>query len=172
MTGKFMAGAIVLSGILAGIAVFYLQVYHFYREIPATGHGDVVLVNLVTGAPEPIIADDFRAIDADSSPIRYRACFDTPLSIPLLTETYEPYEGAEPRNAPYWFDCFDADAIGAAIAAGDALVFTATRNIEYGIDRVVAIHSDGRGWVWHEINDCGDRAYDGTPLGEDCPPRP
>lgn len=167
-----MAGVIVVSGIVAGVAIFYLQVYHFYREIPATGTGDVQLVNIATGEPEPILADAFRAIDADSSPIRYRACFETTMSIPMLTETYEMYEGAQPRNAPFWFDCFDADAIGAEIDAGTALVFTAQRNIEWGIDRVVAITDDGRGYVWHEINDCGDKAYDGTPLGEDCPPRP
>ena len=88
-----------------------------------------------------------------------------------LTETFEPYEGASPRTAPGWFDCFDAEAIGTAITAGDALVFTGQRNLEYGIDRVVAITADGRGYVWHEVNDCGDKAYDGSPLGEDCPPR-
>ena len=167
-----MAGVIVMCGVIAGIAIYYLQIYHFYEEIPASGHGDVQLTNLVTGQPEPIIADDFQAIDADSSPIRYRACFTTPMSIPMLTETYEPYEGAVPRTAPGWFDCFDAEAIGQEIDAGTALVFTAQRNLEFGIDRVVAITEGGRGYVWHEINDCGDKAYDGSPLGEDCPPRP
>ncbi len=170
-SGKVLAGAIVLSGLVAGVAVYYLQVYHFYEEIPASGHGDVTLTSVVTGVPEPIIADDFQAIDADSSPIRYRACFTTPMSIPMLTETYELYDGGEPRVAPGWFDCFDAEAIGAQIDAGTALVFVSERNREFGIDRVVAITDDGRGYVWHEVNDCGDKAYDGTPLGDDCPER-
>ncbi|HBR38682.1 MAG TPA: histidine kinase, partial [Sulfitobacter pontiacus] len=39
-------------------------------------------------------------------------------------------------------------------------------------DRIVAITSDGRGYVWHELNDCGDKAYDGTVVGEACPERP
>ncbi len=169
--GKLMVGVILLCSVLAGVAVYYLQVYHFYEEIPASGHGDVALTNLVTGVPEPIIADGFRAIDADSSPIRYRACFTTPLSIPMLTETYEPYEAASPRAAPGWFECFDADALGEQIDAGSALVFAGERNIEFGIDRVVAITDDGRGYVWHEINDCGDKAYDGSPLGDACPER-
>lgn len=172
MTGKLIGGLILLCGVLAGIGIFYLQVFHFYEDVPATGHGDVQLVNRETGQREPIVADGFRAIDAASSPIRYRACFDTPMALPALADTYEPYRGAVPRNAPYWFDCFDAEAIGAAIDAGRARVFTAQRNIEFGIDRVVAITEDGRGYAWHEINDCGDKAYDGTPLGEDCPPRP
>ncbi|KUF12009.1 DUF6446 family protein [Pseudoponticoccus marisrubri] len=172
MTGKLMAGAIVLCGLLAGIGVYYFQVYHFYEEVEAQGTNDVELTVMASGTPEPILYDSFEAIDADSSPIRYRACFTTTMSFPMLTETYEPYEGAEPRTAPGWFDCFDAEAIGAEIDAGTALVFTGERNIEFGIDRVVAITDDGRGYVWHEINECGDKAYDGTPLGEDCPERP
>ena len=172
MTGKILVSMLVVCALAAGIGMYYLQVYAFYEEVPATGHGDVQLTNLVTGQPEPIIADGFTAIDAESSPIRYRACFTTSLSVPMLTETYEPYEGAAPRTAPGWFDCFDAAAIGAEIESGTALAYTGQRNLEYGIDRVVAITDDGRGYVWHEINDCGDKAYDGSPLGKDCPPRP
>lgn len=172
MSGKILAGAIVFCGILAGVAIYYLQVYHFYEKVQATGTDDVMLTNMVTGAPEPILYEDFEAIDADSSPIRYRACFTTPMSIPMLTETYEAYEQAEPRVAPGWFSCFDAEELGRRIDAGTALVFTGERNREWGIDRVVAITDDGRGYVWHEINACGDKAYDGTPLGDDCPPRP
>ena len=74
--------------------------------------------------------------------------------------------------APGWFDCFDAETIGAGIEAGEIRVFLSRKNIDYGVDRVVAIAPDGRGWAWHELNDCGRKAYDGTPVGEECPPRP
>ncbi len=164
-----MGSLIVLCGIVAGIAIYYLQIYHFYEEVQANGTDDVMLELMATGAPDPILYEDFKAIDADSSPIRFRACFTTPMSIPMLTETYAPYEGAEPRVAPGWFDCFDAEALGREIEAGTALVFTWQRNIEFGIDRVVAITDDGRGYIWHEINECGDKAYDGSPLGDNCP---
>jgi len=171
MSGKIVGIVLVLCGLVAGIAVYYLQLYHFYEEVQASGTDDVQLTLMASGAPESILYENFEAIDADSSPIRYRACFTTPMSIPMLTETYEPYEGAEPRVAPGWFGCFDAEAIGAEIAAGTALVFTGQRNLEFGIDRVVAITDDGRGYVWHEVNECGDKAYDGSPLGKDCPER-
>jgi hypothetical protein len=172
VSGKIIAIGIVMISLIFGAVVYYAQVYYFYEPVAANGTDDVVLLNLVSGTPEPILYENFEAIDASSSPIRYRACFDTPMSIPMLTETYELYEGGEgPRNAPDWFDCFDAAAIGAEIEAGTALVFTSQRNIEYGIDRVTAITNDGRGYVWEEINACGDKAYDGTPLGEDCPVR-
>jgi hypothetical protein len=103
----------VLSAIIAGGAMYYLQVYAFYEEISASGENDVQLVSLVSGEPEPILFDQFEAIDAYTSPIRYRACFTTVMSHSLLSETYVAFENAEPRNAPGWFECFDAEAIGA-----------------------------------------------------------
>jgi hypothetical protein len=69
--GQFLAGFTVLSALLAGGAMYYLQVYAFYEEIAATGD-DVHLVSFVSGEPEPILYENFQAIDADSSPIRYR----------------------------------------------------------------------------------------------------
>ena len=127
------------------------------------------LVSVVSDEPEVISTDNFEAIDAESSPIRYRACFTTELSLSLLTETYVGLETATPRNAPDWFDCFDAEAIGAELEAGTALPFLGQKNIEFGVDRIVAITQDGRGYIWHELNNCGEKAYDGTIVGEECP---
>jgi hypothetical protein len=170
--GKFLAVAILISALVAGAALYYLQVYHFYEEVAATGTDDVQLTSLVTGAPEPVLYHAFQAIDADSSPIRYRACFTTPMSHPMLTETYELYDRAEPLNAPGWFDCFDAQALGAALEDGRALAFLGQKDIQYGIDRIVAITEDGRGYVWHQINRCGEVVFDGQPAPEDCPEPP
>ena len=152
--------------------MYYLQVYHFYDPVSATGTDDVRMVSLVSGQPEPVLYDSFEAIDADSSPIRYRACFTTTMSHAMLSETYEPYETAEPLVAPGWFECFDAEALGAELEAGTALAFLGQRDIQYGIDRIVAITEDGRGYVWHQINHCGEEVFDGNPVPEDCPPPP
>ncbi|MGR3492421.1 MAG: DUF6446 family protein [Shimia sp.] len=168
MSGKIVGMIILLSAALVAGGVYYAQIFGFYDEVAVD---EVRLTSLVSGDPEPIVAEVTRAIDAESSPIRYRACFTTPMSHAMLTETYEVFEGAEPLNAPGWFDCFDAEAIGAALREGTAIAFTGQRNIEYGIDRVVAITQDGRGYVWQQINDCGDRLYDGSAAGDDCPPR-
>lgn len=168
--GKFMAGLIVLCGLAAGISMYYLQVYHFYEEVPATGPDDVMVMTL-DGDRVALPHAEFQAIDAASSPIRYRACFVTDVTPVEAALAYQPYEGAEPRVAPGWFDCFDAERVGSMIDAGTARVFASQTNIDYGIDRVVAITEDGRGFVWHEVNECGDKAYDGTPLGDDCPDR-
>lgn len=168
--GQFLAGFTVFSALLAGGAMYYLQVYAFYEEVSAQGE-DIRIVSLMSGEPEPILFENFQAIDGSSSPIRYRACFTTEMSHALLSETYVAFDNAEPRNAPGWFDCFDAEAIGAELEAGTALTFLSQKNFAYGVDRVVAITEDGRGYVWHELNDCGAKAYDGSPTGEACPPR-
>ncbi|MEM1101023.1 MAG: DUF6446 family protein [Pseudomonadota bacterium] len=168
MAGKIIAVLLALVTLGVGGGVYYAQVYGFYYDVE---DATVELTSLSSQQPEPILTEGLEAIDADSSPIRFRACFTTPTSLATFTETYEIFDAAEPLTAPGWFDCFDAESIGAALDAGTAIAFTGTRNLEYGIDRVVAITEAGQGFVWHQVNDCGDRLYDGTPAGDDCPER-
>lgn len=172
MMGKVLAAVIVVSAILAGALMYYLQVYGFYEEVTPTGVEDVQLTSLTTGLPEPILSENFKAIDASSSPLRYRACFETTMSQAMLTETYVPYDNPIPNVAPGWFDCFDAQAIGAALEEGQATAFLGTANIDYGFDRVVAIYPDGQGFVWHQMNVCGEEVFDGNPPPPGCPPPP
>ncbi|MEM6372589.1 MAG: DUF6446 family protein [Pseudomonadota bacterium] len=168
MSGKLIGIFILLGSLLGGIALYYFQVYGFYEPV---AEADVQLASVVSDAPEPITVGNFQAIDADSSPIRFRACFTTDMSLALLSETFVGLEDATPRNAPHWFDCFDAEAIAAELDAGTALPFLGQKNIDFGVDRIVAITEDGRGFIWHELNDCGEKAYDGTIVGEECPKR-
>ncbi|MEL6104123.1 MAG: DUF6446 family protein [Pseudomonadota bacterium] len=168
MSGKIIGVFILLSALIAGLALYYLQVYGFYEEVEAA---EISLVSVVSNEPEALLVENLQAIDADSSPIRFRACFTTPTSLATMTETFVLLDDVTPRNAPDWFDCFDAEAIAAELASGAALPFLGEKNIQYGVDRIVAITEDGRGYVWHELNDCGEKAYDGTVVGEECPPR-
>ena len=168
MSGKIVGLVIMISALLAGGALYYLQVYGFYEDVSAEAV-DVRLMPFTSQTPQPILAENLKAIDAESSPIRFRACFTTPSSLPMLTETYVGLDNVTPRNAPEWFDCFDAAAIAAELNAGTALAFLGEKNVAYGVDRIVAITEDGRGYIWHELNDCGEKAYDGTIVGEECP---
>lgn len=172
MTGKILSLMIVVCAVVAGVALYYLQVYAYYEEVVPTGEGDVRMTAIASGEPEGIAYDGFEGIDADSSPIRYRACFTTETPLAELSETYEAYERAVPLEAPGWFDCFDADEVGKALEEGRARAFMGEENIEYGIDRIVAVAEDGRGWVWHQINRCGEVVFDGQPAPEDCPTPP
>jgi hypothetical protein len=162
--------AILVSALIAGIALYYLQVYAYYDEVQPT-QAEVQLTSVTSGAPEPIAFENFSGIDSDSSPIRYRACFTTPLSQAMLTETYVAVDNAAPLTAPGWFDCFDAARIGADLE-GEAIAFLGTENIHYGIDRLIAVYPDGRGYAWHQINACGEVVFDGNPAPEGCPPAP
>ncbi len=172
MAGKILAVILVASGLLAGAAMYYLQVYGFYDDVTPEPFYDVLLQPLGDHDPQPIGYHRFQAIDAESSPIRYRACFETDMEPAKLAQAFELSDHKEPRNAPGWFDCFDAAALGAELEAGTATAFMSVKNIYYGVDRIVAVTEDGRGYAWHELNNCGKKAYDGTVVGEACPERP
>jgi hypothetical protein len=150
MKGKTIGMGLVGTALVAGAALYYLQVYYFYDEV-AAADVTIRLTSLVSGAPEAIPVAGLQAIDAGSSPIRFRACFDTPLDQALLGETFAAYDGAEPLIAPGWFDCFDASDIGVALEGGQARAFLSETGIALGVDRVVAIFENGRGYAWNQI---------------------
>jgi len=33
------------------------------------------------------------------------------------------------------------------------------------------IYPDGQGYAWHELNDCGEKLYDGSAKDQSCPKR-
>jgi hypothetical protein len=162
--GKLVVIGLVLVAIAGGVGIWYTQTRAFYAPV----EGPVTLT-LWDGAPAPVPARDVRAIASSSSPLGFRACFVHALDPSAVAA--EPRPDAAPTVAPGWFDCFDAAALGALLTSGEARAFTAYENAAYGVDRIVALAADGRGWAWHELNDCGRRTYDGTPVGEACPDR-
>lgn len=151
MNGKIIGGFLVLSGLLAGIALYWTQVYAFYEPVAFQPGNEIRLTPIIGQMPEVIVADDVTGIDANSSPLRFRACFTTPLSQAMLTETYVVYDRAEPLVAPGWFECFDASAIGAALETGEAIAFLSEAGIRPDVDRVVAVFPDGRAYAWHQL---------------------
>ncbi|PWR03524.1 histidine kinase [Meridianimarinicoccus roseus] len=169
--GKILAAFIVVTALVAGAGMYYLQVYAFYEDVSAR-EAVIRLTPRAAGAPEAIGARDISAIDADSSPIRFRACFRSDVPPEVLAENFRAYPDAEPLTAPGWFDCFDAEEIGTALESGAALAFLGTSDITYGIDRVIAVLPDGRGFAWHQINSCGEVVFDGQPVPDGCPPPP
>lgn len=148
MNGKMVGVSILGAALLAGGALYYLQVFHFY-DLVAPGALELSAMG-ADGSPVALDIADARAIDATSSPIRFRACF----SLATLPDTalLTPYEGAEPLTAPYWFDCFDAAAIAASLDSGQAEALLAQAGIAHGVDRVLAILPDGTGYAWHQFN--------------------
>lgn len=171
MSGKWVGIIVLVCAALAGAGLYYLQVFGYYQRVPAASQPPITLTPIDGTPPEILPVTAFEAIDANSSPIRFRACFETDQTIEELSARYIRMDHADPRNAPFWFSCFDAKTLGPAITAGEVAVFLGTKNHAYGVDRLVAIDTEGRGWVWHELNGCGEKAYDGTVTGETCPER-
>jgi len=165
--GKLLTIVIVASALIAGAAMYYLQVYGFYRELSPQSPEAAISLTLADGTQQPLAPLALAAIDADSSPIRFRACFR--VETPVSPETHRPYAKAEPLVAPGWFDCFDARTIGEDLTAGRATAYLGNENYHYGIDRIVAVYPDGRAFAWHQINRCGKDVFEGNPPPEGCP---
>ncbi len=53
MTGKILTLAIVICALVAGVAMYYLQVYAYYYDVEETGQ-DQALTSVVTWQPEVI----------------------------------------------------------------------------------------------------------------------
>ena len=157
MNGKIVGGFIVITAAIAGAAICYLQEYAYYTQAVFQTGKEIELTLIDSGLPEPILAENIEGIDADSSPLRFRACFHTPMTQAMLTETYQTYSGAIPLNAPSWFGCFDAAKIGEALERGEAIAFLSQANIAPEIDRVVAVFPDGRAFAWHQLHPGADQ---------------
>ncbi|MBL9047351.1 MAG: histidine kinase [Tabrizicola sp.] len=151
--GRTLAGAIVASAAVAGAFLWYTAERAYYVPVSFAPGAEIRLVSVASGQAEPILVNGINGVDAESSPIKFRACFTTPTSLATLTETYEVYPSAEPLNAPSNFPCFDAEAIGKALHTGEAVAFLSEPEIHKGVDRVVAVFPDGRAFAWQQLND-------------------
>ncbi len=175
MSGRTLSILLVLVALAAGAAMYWLQVYAYYRPVElgagALSEGRVTITAETEAGPEELSPVGFEGIAADSSPIRFRACFELEDPSSLLSRA-RPAPDAVPLVAPGWFDCFDAAAIGADLEAGRATAILGQENVEYGIDRILAVYADGRAFAWDQINACGQRVFDGDPPPPGCPPPP
>ncbi|TFL19610.1 DUF6446 family protein [Jannaschia formosa] len=162
--GKLVVILLLLSAVLAGAGIWWTNTRAFYAPV----EGPVTLTLSKDGDLTTLPATGVQAIASTSSPLGFRACFAHDLTLSEIP--FDPAPDAAPTVAPGWFDCFDAEAIAALIASGEAQAAVAYENVAYGVDRIVAL-TDSQGWVWHQLNECGERAYDGTPVGRACPDR-
>lgn len=170
--------AILVPAILGGALMYYMLAYAGYAELTQDEVGEIQLINVLTGEPDVIMFENVKGIDTVvdgvrlSGAISFRACFDVPQDLTALSETYTIMDNAVPLTTPSWFDCFDAREIGEALEAGTATAFISARNITFGVDRVVAILPDGRGFAWHQLNICGTSVFAGDTAPEGCPDTP
>lgn len=148
MSGRILVLIIVLSAALAGAAMYYLQVYAFYTRLPATTEMRMTTPGAI--AAMPLRVEGFQGIDADSSPLRFRACFR--LADPRALDAAQTVADPLPLTGPGWFDCYDAGEVTEALASGAARAVLSEHEIARGVDRVIAVWPDGRAVAWHQLN--------------------
>ena len=166
--GKITIALLVGAAIAAGFGIWYTQTYAYHVTAPEQEGITLTTLEAETAVLE---VTDFTAIQSESSPLGFRACFKLPEPPLGFTEIYDRPDGTGATIAPGWFDCFDARQIGEDLLSRDAIALMGTKNIAYGIDRIIALYPDGTGFAWHQLNNCGRKSYDGSPVGEACPPR-
>ncbi len=150
--GKLAVIALATGTAAAGAGVWYAQQYGFYKAINPAGPGSMVMaLSAADQTPLALPVQDFQGIDASSSPLRWRACFD--LTEQPLPHSLTPYPNATPLNGPSWFDCYDAVKITRDLENGTATAILGTSEIRPDVDRVLAIYPDGRAFGWHQYND-------------------
>lgn len=148
-SGRWIVLAILgITAVFAG-AQWWFQTRAYYEPV-ALEALPVTLADGETITLQPVGAE---AIDADTSPLRFRACLDVGPDIAArLAAGGVPAEDPTPLIAPDWFGCFDAEAIGAALEAGAAQAIVSQTEVRPGADRIMAVYPDGQVYVWHQWN--------------------
>lgn len=179
---RFWIVAILACAIIGGGVMYYQLVYAGYAELNGDEVGEIQLLTTESRAPAALMLENVKGIDTVEEGVRlsgaisFRACFDTSQTLDTLQGRFEIAADPVPLTAPSWFDCFDAQAIGAALESGEAVAFMSVENITYGVDRIVAIFPAeagvSRGYVWHQLNACGTAVFAGDNTPDGCPTLP
>ncbi|MEM9050095.1 MAG: DUF6446 family protein [Pseudomonadota bacterium] len=146
MSGRVVVIGILVASVLFATGLWYYQVHAYYERI--TG------VTLIDVAGNAVPVSGYDGIDAFTSPLKIRACFRTD---PAVFADLPAAQDAAPLVAPYWFECFAADAITADLAVGRAVAHvaedTTPDGVDYSILTYVAIYPDGRGFLWRQFQE-------------------
>lgn len=151
MTGRIAVLALLISGLAAGALLWFLQIFVEYEPFEGVQDGFGPVLN-IPGHTEGFTMSNIEGIQGDSSPLKFRACFQLSMSSNVLENMKKTYSMPIPITAPDWFDCYDATKIGADLENGLAKAFLIQQNIAKGVDLVAALYPDGRGFAWRQIN--------------------
>ena len=141
MSGKLFVLSLLSFTVIFAIVLYYFQVFAFYTKVE--GLKSITVLN------RTVQVENYRGIDSSTSGLKLRGCF---LIDPKEFSELPTLSKATPLSAPFWFTCFNHQKIQEAIDAGVATAFLVAENEKDGIDRVVAVFSDGKAFQWRQLN--------------------
>jgi len=150
VSGKVIAIFFAALVLVAGIGMYYLQVYHYYREVQPDAVPRSIALAAAEGQAVTLPVSDYRGIYSVASPLADRACFRTD---PAAARGAMVHPAPTPLVPPRWFDCFDVAQLSEDLAAGRATAYLAQRNVAPKIDDVIAVYPDGRAYAWRQLNE-------------------
>ena len=129
-TGLIIAGVVVIAG-----------VWWFMGH---TGFQPTVQRQVLI-AGEVYDVSRWVGVMAEGEPEKTRACFR------IEGEVVAPPELVpRPTEGPDWLTCYDPDFVMRALASGRATAYVAEENNPPGWNRVVAVMTDRRAFLWHQ----------------------
>ena len=145
-SGSWIGIAILLIAAIGGAMIFYLRNFEHYRQVSG--------VEEITISGARFAVSNYQGLDHQSWPQRLRGCFrlkDPEGALALA----KPAPDAVPYAAPGWFECWNAEALHAALKDGSAKAVIAESHDRGGFvqERVVAIFPDGRAYQWRRQRD-------------------
>ncbi|OUX41187.1 hypothetical protein CBE37_05360 [bacterium TMED277] len=124
--------------------LFYFQNFAFYERLTVKSRLAI--------EKKMVEVINYNGIDASSSGLKLRECFTvTEESFEIKDLTI--YQNPTPLNAPFWFECFNAESITLDLNANKAVAFLSKKEEFDGIDKVIALYPDGTGFQWRQLND-------------------
>ena len=142
MNGRRFVLVFLAFLVVFAAALYWFQVFAYYQR-----QTDVTAL-AIDGAPVPVTAYD--GIDAATSPLKLRGCFRID---PATTAGLAPATDATPLTAPFWFRCYSARTLTDDLATGTATAYRIARDQPEGVDTMLAVYPDGRGYLWRQLND-------------------
>ncbi|GLQ34576.1 hypothetical protein GCM10007939_08590 [Amylibacter marinus] len=108
------------------------------------------LTSVIGGTLDDMLIGSDPVTSYSTNGKEFFACFDTPMSFGLLSETYVIADHASPRKTRSPMDCFDHGQIAQDIASGEAMALLGQHDIIPGYDRIIAVYPNGRAVAWHQ----------------------
>ncbi len=142
MTGKIVAFGLFGFPLIFGAVLYYFQYYAYYY--------DVTDITSITVQERVIDVENYEGIAATSSNLKMRGCFTVD---PADFEGLETTDTATPLTPPMWFDCYDAERITLDLQDGAAVAYLAKAEDRDGMNLMIAVYPDGRGYRWRQLND-------------------